>query len=307
MTNLRLMIVGVVVIVIGLVVFSSTYVVHQTQQALLLEFGQPRHEEREPGLHFKLPWRTATYYDRRVLSLDPPAQEVILADQKRINVDAFVRYQITSPLNFKLRADTEANFVDVFGRRLNAAVRAEVGQVLLPDMLSATRDQVMSRITAALKTQAEDFGIVVVDVRIGRTDLPPTTSESVYNRMRSQRVAQASQLRAEGAEIKARIQAEADRERTVIIAEAERQAQILRGEGEGEQTRILVSAFGRDPEFFSFYRSMEAYGQAFGEGTTMVLSPDSEFFRFFKDISGGLGTPGSTREAGTPAVRASGN
>ena len=298
MTNLRLMIVGIVVIVIGLVVFSSTYPVHQTQQALILEFGQPRHEEREPGLHFKLPWRTATYYDKRVLSLDPPAQEVILADQKRINVDAFVRYQITSPLNFKLRADTESNFIDIFGRRLNSVVRAEVGQMLLPDMLSNKRDNVMNRITTQLKEQAEEFGIAVVDVRIGRTDLPPTTSESVYNRMRSQRVAQASKLRAEGAEIKARIQAEADRERTVILAEAERQAQILRGEGEGEKTRILNQAFGRDPEFFAFYRSMEAYGEAFKSGSTMVLSPDSEFFRYFNQLPGKTDKPAPAPSSG---------
>tara|TARA_B100000686_G_scaffold352209_1_gene453392 strand:+ start:2197 stop:2970 length:774 start_codon:yes stop_codon:yes gene_type:complete len=251
-----------------------------------LEFGQPRYEEPDAGLHFKLPWRTANYYDKRILSLDPPAQEIILSDQKRINVDAFVRYRIVSPLRFKLRADTETNFIDIFGRILNSAVRAEVGRVLLADMLSNKRDDVMSRITSELKKQAKDFGIIVVDVRIGRTDLPPTTSESVYNRMRSQRVAQAAKLRAEGAEIKARIQAEADRERTVILAEAERQAQILRGEGEAEKTLTLNDAFSRDPEFFAFYRSMEAYDKALGEGTTMVLSPDSEFFRFFNDIAG---------------------
>lgn len=286
MTNLRLMIAGIIVIIIGVVAFSSLYTVHQTQQALILEFGQPRMEERSPGLHFKLPWRTATYYDKRILSLDPPAQEVILADQKRVNVDAFVRYQIVSPLKFRLRADTETNFINIFGRRLNSAVRAEVGRVLLGDMLSNQRDQVMNRITTQLKEQEKDFGILVIDVRIGRTDLPPTTSESVYNRMRSQRVAQAALLRAEGAEIKARVQAEADRERTVLLAEAQRQAQILRGEGEGEKTLILNKAFGLDPEFFAFYRSMEAYGDALGGGTTMVLSPDSEFFRYFTDIPG---------------------
>ena len=286
MTNLRLIVIGVFVIIAGMVLFGSMYTVHQTRQALILEFGQPRNEEPNPGLHFKLPWRTATYYDKRVLSLDPPAQEIILSDQKRINVDAFVRYRIVSPLKFKLRADTETNFIDIFGRILNSAVRAEVGRVLLADMLSGKRDDVMSRITTELKSQAKDFGIVVVDVRIGRTDLPPTTSESVYNRMRSQRVAQAAKLRAEGAEIKARIQAEADRERTVILAEAQRKAQILRGEGEGEQTLILNRAFGQDPEFFAFYRSMEAYEKALGDGTTMVLSPDSEFFRFFNDLPG---------------------
>ena len=286
MTNLRLIIVGVIVILGGIVAFSSLYTVHQTQQALILEFGQPRHEEPKPGLHAKLPWRTATYYDKRILSLDPPAQEIILADQKRIIVDAFVRYRIVSPLRFKLRADTELNFIDIFGRILNSGVRAQVGRVLLADMLSSKRDDVMNRITDELKRQAKDFGIVVVDVRIGRTDLPPTTSESVYNRMQSQREAQAAKLRAEGAEIRARIEAEANRDRTIIIAEAQREAQILRGEGEGERTRILNNAFGKDPEFFAFYRSMEAYDAALSDGTTMVLSPDSEFFRFFNDLPG---------------------
>ena len=287
MTNLRFIVVGIAAIIIGLFLFSSVYTVHQTQQALILEFGQPRDEETEPGLHFKLPWQTATYYEKRVLSLDPPEQEIILSDQKRVNVDAFVRYLIVSPKQFRLRANTEANFVDIFGRILNSAVRAEVGRVLLGDMLSNKRDDVMARITTELKRQSTDFGIVVVDVRIGRTDLPPTTSESVYNRMRSQRVAQAAKLRAEGAEIKARIQAEADRERTVLLAEAQRKAQILRGEGEGKQTRILSEAFGKDPEFFAFYRSMEAYRKSMNNNdTSLVLSPDSSFFRFFKDKNG---------------------
>lgn len=286
MSNLRLIVAGVVVIVLGMIAFSSIYTVQETQQALILEFGQPRDEEREPGIHFKVPWRTALYYDKRVLSLDPPPQEIILADQKRIIVDAFVRYRIISPLKFRQRADTEQNFINIFGGRLNSAVRAEVGRILLGDVLSSKRDDVMANITGQLKDQATEFGISVVDVRIGRTDLPATTSESVYNRMRSSRVAQAAKLRSEGAEIKARIQAEADKERTVILAEAQRQAQILRGQGEGQRTRILVDAFGKDPDFFAFYRSLEAYGEALGDGTTMVLSPDSEFFRYFNDLSG---------------------
>ena len=294
MTNLRLIIVGVLVIIVGMVLFSSLYTVNEKQQALILEFGQPRDEERNPGLHYKLPWRTAAYYEKRVLSLDPPEQEIILSDQKRIIVDAYVRYRIVSPLRFKLRADTEVNFIDIFGRILNSAVRAEVGRVLLADMLSNTRDDVMERITQELKRQAKDFGIIVVDVRIGRTDLPPTTSESVYTRMRSQREAQAAKLRAEGAEIRARIEAEADRERTVIVAEAQRGSQILRGQGEGKRTRILNDAFGQDPEFFAFYRSMEAYEAALSDGTTMVLSPDSEFFRFFNQLPG-VEKPGQTK------------
>jgi len=287
MNRLLLIITGVVVVVGGIVAFDALYTVHQTQQALVLQFGRPVKVEREPGLKFKLPLlQDVEYFDRRILDLDPPAQEVILADQKRVNIDAFMRYRIVDPLEFKRKALTQTNFLQVFGGQLNASVRAEVGRILLGDMLSERRDDVMARITQRLKEQAPDFGIEVVDVRIGRTDLPQTTSQSVYNRMRSQRVAQAAQLRSEGAEIKARIQAVADRERTVILAEAQRQAQIQRGEGEGLQTTILNEAYGKDPKFFGFYRSMEAYGEALGEGTTMVLSPDSEFFRYFRDQDG---------------------
>ncbi len=287
MTKTALIVVGVVVIALGIVVFDSMYTVHQTRQALVLQFGRPIKVEREPGLKFKLPFlQDVEYFDRRILDLDPPAEEVLLADQKRINVDSFVRYKILDPLRFKQRAVTTTNFLQIFGGRLNAAVRSEVGQILLGDMLSEKREDVMHRVANQLKLQAPNFGIEVVDVRIGRTDLPEATSQAVYNRMRSQRVAEAARLRAQGAEIKATIEANANRERTIILANAQRESQILRGEGEGQKTRILVEAFGQDAEFFAFYRSMEAYGEALGENTTMVLSPDSEFFRYFNQLSG---------------------
>lgn len=287
MKKTSLIVFGIVVIVAGIAAFDATYTVHQVQQALVLQFGRPIEVERDPGLKFKLPFlQDVEYFDRRIVDLDPPHQEVILADQKRVNVDAFVRYRIVDPLKFKQRATTTAIFLQVFGGRLNAAVRAEVGRVLLGDMLSDKRDDVMQRITNRLKATAPEFGIEVVDVRIGRTDLPESTSQAVYNRMRSERVAQAAQLRAQGAEIKARIEAEANRDRTIILAEAQRTSQILRGEGEGLKTRILVEAFGKDTEFFGFYRSMEAYDKALGDNTTMVLSPDSEFFRYFRDLKG---------------------
>ena len=287
MNRVFLIVFGIIVIVGGIAAFDGVYTVHQTQQVLVLQFGRPIKVEREPGLKFKTPFlQDVEFFDRRILDLDPPAQEVILEDQKRVNVDSFVRYKIVDPLEFKKKAVTSINFLQVFGARLNASVRAEVGKVLLGDMLSDKRDDVMQRITAQLKSQAPDFGIEVVDVRIGRTDLPEATSQAVYNRMRSEREAEARKLRSEGAEIKARIQAGANRERTIILANAQREAQILRGEGEGAKTRILVEAFGQDPEFFAFYRSMEAYGDALGEGTTMVLSPDSEFFKYFSEIGG---------------------
>lgn len=282
MKKASLAIIGVIVIVAGIVAASALFTVHQTQQALILQFGNPIRVVKEPGLHVKMPFvQNAEFYDSRILDLDPPAQEVILADQKRVNVDAFARYRILDPLEYRKRAQTDANFRDVFGSRLNAAIRAGIGKILLGDMLTEKRAQVMSVIAEQMKTFAPEFGVEVIDVRIGRTDLPDATAQSVYNRMRSDRVANAAQLRAVGEEQKLRIQAEADRDRTVIIAEAQRQSQILRGQGEGERNRILGEAYGKDPEFFDFYRSMEAYGEALGDGTTMVLSPDSEFFRFF--------------------------
>ncbi len=287
MKKASLAILGVVVVALGFVANSALFTVHQTTQGLVLQFGNPIRVVREPGLHWKLPFfQNVELYDRRILDLDPPVQEVILADQKRLNVDSFARYRITDPLEYRKRALTDANFRDVFGRRLNAAVRAEIGRILLGDMLTEKRANSMKVITNKMKASAPEFGIEVVDVRIGRTDLPDETAQSVYNRMKSDRIADAAQLRAVGEEQKLRIQAEADKDRTIIIAEAQRSSQILRGEGEGERNRVLGLAFGKDPEFFDFYRSMEAYGEALGEGTTMVLSPDSEFFRFFGSAKG---------------------
>ena len=212
MNKFILAVIGVIVIGVGILLFSALFTVHQTQQALVLQFGNPIRVVQDPGLHVKIPLvQNVQTFDSRILDLDPPAQEVILTDQKRINVDSFVRYKITDPLEFRKKALTDANFRQIFGGRLNAAVRAEVGKVFLGDMLSDKREDVMQSITRTLKKQATQFGIEVVDVRIGRTDLPETTSQAVYNRMRSDRIAEAAKLRSEGAEIKAKIQAEADK------------------------------------------------------------------------------------------------
>lgn len=275
----------------GIVGFSALFTVRQDQQALILQFGSPVRVEQEPGLKIKLPFiQNVEYYDRRILDLDPPAQEVILQDQKRVNVDAFARYKIIDPLEFKKKAQTDANFRQVFGNILNAAIRSEIGKILLTDMLSTKRARVMGRITSLMKNQADEFGIEVVDVRIGRTDLPDATSQAVFNRMKSDRIAQAAELRAKGEEQKLKIQAEADRDRIVILAEAQRKSQILRGEGDGARTTILNDAYGQDSEFFDFYRSLEAVGTALDGGTSMVLSPDSELLQFFDPLRG-VGTP----------------
>jgi len=287
MNRTILAIIGIAVLVVGTIVFSSLFTVYQTQQALVLQFGNPVEVVRDAGLHAKLPFvQNVEYFDKRILDLDPPVQEVLLADQKRINVDAFARYRIVDPLKFKQRAVTVANFRQVFGGRLNSEVRSQVAKVSLADMLSEQRAVIMGRITNDLKEQAPDFGVEVVDVRIGRTDLPEATSQAVYNRMRSERIAQAAQLRAEGEELKAKIEAEANKDRTIIFAEANKKAQILRGEGDGQRTLVLNKAYGQDPAFFDFYRSLEAYSALGGEGTTMVLSPDADFFRYFLDEQG---------------------
>ncbi len=277
----------VILIVIGvatIVGWSSAFTVHQTQQALVLQFGNPVRPVENPGLNFKMPFiQNVRFFDKRILDLDPQPTEILLADQKRINVDSFARYKIVDPLEFLKTAQSDANFRQIFGNLVNSAVRAEVAKSSLADMLSSKRAGVMIKIFDTLAAQAPKFGVELVDLRIGRTDLPDATLQSVYNRMRSDRVAQAAQLRAEGEEQKLTIQAEADRKRTVIFAEANRTSQILRGEGEGTKNKILGDAFGQDPEFFNFYRSMEAYEGAFDDGTTMVLSPNSEFFRYFNE------------------------
>ncbi len=285
---------GVIAAVVLVVGMNAVFTVHQTQSALVLQLGNPIRPIFEAGLHFKLPFiQNVEYYDRRVLDLDPPIQTVILSDRKRIDVDSFARYRIVDPLEFKKKAVTIDNFRSVFGGRLNSAVRAEVAKVGLADMVAGKREQVMQQIASLLKAQGPEFGIEVVDVRIGRTDLPEDISNDVYNRMRSEREREASLLRAEGDEEKQKITADADRQKTIIIAEATRLAQILRGTGDAERNRILGEAYGTDPEFFAFYRSMEAYRSALGgEDTTMVLSPDSAFFRFFGDITGGAAPSG---------------
>ena len=282
----KLALLGAVIAILGIVAYLSLFIVHQTKQALVLQFGNPLRVERDPGLKVKMPWQNVQFLDNRILDLDPPVQEVLLADQLRVNVDAFARYRIVDPLMFYQRAVTIDNFRLIFGGRLNSQVRSEVAKVALADMLSDQRAVVMGRIAEGVRRQAPDFGVEVVDVRVGRTDLPEATSQAVYNRMRSERIAQAAQLRAEGEQLKATIQAEADRDRTIILAEATKRAQIMRGEGDAQRTVILNEAYGRDVDFFDFYRSLEAYSAIGGAGSSMVLSPDADFFRFFLDEQG---------------------
>ena len=282
-------VVGTLIVIAVLVVLatSSLFTVHQTKQAIVLQLGETKRVITEPGLHFKIPFlQNVVYYDNRLLDLDPPAQEMPLVNQLRIIVDAFARYRIIDPLKFYQTVRTEIAFRDRFGTMLNGSVRDALGQTLLSDLLTDKRADVMQQIFVGVIKRAPEFGVEVLDVRIGRTDLPTQTSQSVYNRMRSDRIAQAALLRAQGQEEKSRIEAAADRERTVIIAGAERQSQIYLGEGEAGSRTILNKVHSKDPKFFAFTRSMEAYRGSLSDGTTMVLSPDSEFFKFFNALPG---------------------
>ena len=278
--RLATLMIGVVALL--LIVSGSVYTVHQTQQALVLQFGEPKRVIAAPGIHFKVPLvQDVFYYDSRVLDLDPPGQDMSLIDQRRINVDSFARYKIVDPLKFYQTVLTENAFRDRFGNILNSSVRDALGRTDLGDILGSKRGEVMHEITTAVSRRAEEFGIKVLEVRIGRTELTADTTQATYNRMRSDRMAEAADFRGRGQEQKSRIEADADRERTVILAEAQKTSQTLLGEGEAESRKILNAAQGKDAEFYSFFRAMEAYRGALGDGTTMVLSPNADFFKYF--------------------------
>ena len=292
MRNLTLAIVGILVVALGVLAFSALFTVNQAQQAIVLQFGEPRRVIKDPGLNWKLPFiQNVVFFDKRVLELDPPPEQVLLSDQKRINVNAFARYRILDPLIFFQAVRDEFRLRDRLGKTLNSGVRDVLALHPLTDLLSEKRGAIMNDIDERMKAAAGDFGIEIVDVRIGRTDLPEEISNNVYDRMRSERLQEANKDRAEGQEINLRIRAEADRERTVILADAERQSQILRGQGEGTARATKNRAFGQDADFYEFYRSLEAYETSFGEGTSLVLSPDSDFFRFFGNIDGSAKRP----------------
>ena len=297
MNRNRLTIIGVAVIVLGILAFSSMFVVYQTQQALVLQFGEPKRVIREPGLKLKLPFiQNVVYYDRRVLDIEPPVETVILADQKRLDVDSYIRFKIVEPLRFFQTIGTEEIARSRLGALVNSGLRRGLGNSTLNEVLSEGRERIIAAILRDVDGEARGFGIEMVDVRIRRADLPEQAAQAIYARMRSEREREARQARAQGFENAQQIRAGADRDRTVLLAEARKQAEVLRGEGEGEANRIWADAFGRDREFFQFYRSMQAYREALGgDDTTMVLSPDSEFFRYFGTIQGR--TPGAAPPA----------
>jgi len=266
---------------------SAAFIVDQREQVLVLQFGDPKRVIQEPGLNFKIPFIQQTVrFDKRLLDFDNAPEEVIASDQKRLVVDAFARYHITDPLKFYQTVGTEMALRPRLGSVLNSTLRQVLGTVPLQQVVSEKRGAMMLQIRDIVRTEAARFGIRVEDVRIKRADLPAQNSEAIYRRMQTERQQEAAELRAKGAEEAQKIRAEANRQKVVIVAEAEKDSQILRGDGEGQMNRIFAEAFGRDPEFFSFYRSMQAYEAALGtDDTTMVLSPDSDFFRYFGSLS----------------------
>ncbi|MEQ9607736.1 MAG: protease modulator HflC [Kiloniellaceae bacterium] len=284
-TNL---IIGIVVVVLGLLAYGSLFTVTETQQAIVMQFGEPKRVISEPGLSWKVPLiQNVQYYEKRVLNLDPPGENILLSDQKRLIVDVFARYRIADPLKFFQTVRSEETARSRLGTIINGRLRQILGNSTLAAVLSDERTQILRDLRESVDQETQRFGIALVDVRIRRADLPDETRESVYNRMRSEREREAAEFRAQGFEQGQRITAAADREATVIRAEAQRESSILRGQGEGLRTEILNNAYGQDPEFFNFYRSMQAYSAALGaDSTYMVLSPDSDFFSFFNEGEG---------------------
>jgi membrane protease subunit HflC len=278
-------------------VYASAFIVHQNEQALVLEFGKPKRLIQKPGLHWKLPVvETVEYFDRRILDLDTSPQEVTASDQKRLVVDAFTRYRITDPLKFYQTLRGEGRVRQTVGPLVDSSVRRVLGASTFLDVVKEKREELMRRIARSVNEEAKEFGLEVVDVRIKRADLPEQNSKNIFDRMRAARQQEAAEIRAEGGAAANRIRATADREATVIKAEATRKSDTMRGEGDAERNRVFAEAFNRNPDFFAFYRSMQAYEAGMSSGDTrMVLTPDSEFFRFFNNP---MGTPKAGGQAG---------
>jgi len=276
-----------VIILIAATIFFSVFIVKEVNQAIVLQFGDPKRIITKPGLNFKVPFiQNVVFLDKRILNLDNPPEEVIASDQKRLIVDAFARFQIVDPLKFYISVGNERVARSRLSTIINSRLRSVLGTQELQTLLSKDRAKQMASIQEGVNREAENFGIKIVDVRIKRADLPQANSDAIFKRMQTEREREAKEFRAKGAEMAAEITANADKEVTVILANAEKSSQILKGEGDGERNKIFANAFGRDPEFFAFYRAMQAYEKALiGGETSLILSPDSEFFKFFGNIN----------------------
>ena len=272
--------------VIAVVAFFSIFIVKEVNQAIVLQFGDPKKIITKPGLNFKLPFiQNVVFLDKRILNLDAPPEEVIASDQKRLIVDAFARIQIVDPLKFYISVGNERVARSRLSTIINSRIRSVLGTQRLQTLLSEDRTKQMALIQEGVNNEAEKFGIKIVDVRIKRADLPQANSNAIFARMQTEREREAKELRAKGAEMAVTITSTADKEVTVILANAEKKSEIMKGEGDGQRNKIFAQAFGQDPQFFAFYRAMQAYEKALiGGETSLILSPDSEFFKFFGNI-----------------------
>lgn len=299
---MKLLTTSIAMVFVGLfVLFNAAFIVDQTEQALILQFGKPVRVVQRPGLNFKTPFiQNVEYFDKRLLDFDAEPKEVTAADQKRLEVDAFVRYRITDPLLFKQTVASELNMRSRLNTILESSLRQVIGRVPLGHVISEERASIMEKIRSLVNAQAsgaqmdengnlvrgkgKGFGIEVVDVRIMRADLPPENSESIYKRMQTERQREAAEFRAKGSEDAQKIRSQADKERTILLAEAKKKAEITRGEGDAEATRIFAESFGKDEDFFSFYRSLQAYRKTLDKkDTTLVISPDNEFLKYMEN------------------------
>jgi len=271
------------IVVIGVVLFQSLFIVQEINQAIVLQFGDPKKIISKAGLNFKLPFiQNVVFLDKRILNLDNAPQEVIASDQKRLIIDAITRFQITDPLKFYISVGNERVARSRLSTIINSRIRGVLGTQELATLLSTDRTKQMAIIQKDVNKEAKSFGIKIIDVRIKRADLPPANSDAIYKRMQTEREREAKEFRAEGAEIAQKIRSTADKDVTVLLANANKKSEIMKGEGDGQRNKIFADAFGRDPQFFSFYRAMQAYETALiGGQTSLVLSPDSEFFKFF--------------------------
>ncbi len=273
--------------VIAVVAFFSIFIVKEVNQAIVLQFGDPKKIILKPGLNFKLPFiQNVVFLDKRILNLDAPPEEVIASDQKRLIVDAFARFQIVDPLKFYISVGNERVARSRLSTIINSRIRSVLGTQRLQTLLSEDRTKQMALIQEGVNIEAEKFGIKIVDVRIKRADLPQANSDAIFARMQTEREREAKEFRAKGAEMAITITSTADKEVTVILADAQKKSEIMKGEGDGARNKIFADAFGQDPDFFAFYRAMQAYEKALiGGETSLVLSPDSEFFKFFGNVN----------------------
>ena len=268
---------------LGFLAYSSLFTVNEIQKAIVLQFGDPKRVIQKAGLNVKIPFiQNVVLLDKRILNLDTPSEEIIAKDQKRLIVDAFARFMIKDPLKFYISVGNERVARSRLSTIINSRIRGVLGQEELATLVSKERARLMDKITQDVNTEAAQFGIEILDVRIKRADLPQANSEAIYKRMQTERLREAKEFRAQGAEIAQTIRSTADKDVTIILAEANKNSEILKGEGDGKRNKIFANAFGKDAEFFSFYRAMQSYEKSLiGGETSLILSPDSEFFRFF--------------------------